>query len=165
MTENVRVLEAFEGTYQGLNLSVDESPVGWGEAKVIIDSGQVVLRGATGTRTNEESRDLGRAKELTHEEVALQTPEGWQPVDFRMFSVGSLLLVFDLKAQGEGRPTLVVHGSNAVIGTLYSPDQVKEGLFGAAYTSLEEDHDMPGGFPRLSLGGIAPIDVDKYQQN
>jgi hypothetical protein len=162
MAKNERILGEFEGIYRGLNLSFDYSPVAWGEAEVIIDEQQVVLRGATGVGNSEESRDLGRAREVSSAQVLpeLRT-EGILTGDLRTFMIGSLILAFDLKAEENDTLALIPLNSRAVLGGLFSPQQVKRGLYTTAYRKLEAEFDTPGGFPLLSLGGYAPIDTDK----
>jgi hypothetical protein len=152
------VLEEFKGTYRGLNLSFDESPVLWGEAEVVIDDEQVILRGASGIGINWESRDLGRARELSEKEVAAEKPDDIQSSQLRIFAVGSLLLFFNLTAK-ENEAVLIPQNSRAIIGGLFSPKQVEQGQFDAKVKLLETQSGIPGGFPLLELGGYAPINA------
>lgn len=157
-------LEEFKGTYRGFTVSPDESHVGLGEAEVIIDDQQVLLRGASGVGINWESRDLGRAKKLSKAETIRLFPDGLELSDVRAFSVGSLFLIFNLEAK-EDEPMLIPTESRAVLGALYGPKQLETGRFETVYKSIEETFDTPGGFPLLELGGYAPIDVDANEKS
>ena len=160
MSEQTRPLQEFEGTYRGFNLSFDESHVAWGEAEVIIDAQQAILRGATGVGINVESRDIDGVKEVSAAEAMPELLEEGEAEDFRLFTIRSLLLVFNLKGEKDDQPVLLVPAPAAVTGPLFSPAQIDKGLYEAACKNLEDEFDTPGGLPLLELGGYAPVDID-----
>lgn len=153
------ILGDFKGTYTGLTYSPDYSPVGWGEVEAIIDDEQIMLSAAFGDHVSHALRDLGRAKELGRDMVALYAPGNIQSENLRMFTVGALYLIFNTKPSEDEPALMIPMETSTISGLLFNADQVERGYFDLAYTTLEDTNGIPGGFPRIELGGRAPIDI------
>ncbi len=154
--------EGMDGVYAGFTPS-DESAVGYGEYKVVIDPRNISFLIATGLKIERHVTDRGDWRTMTLAETTEWFNPGADVADVTGITYGEsgMAILFLREFPDANSATVVGMPGYEVFGSspLYRPTEVADGLFARAVGDIEEGFEMPGALPRLSCGGRAPRDV------
>ena len=149
------ILREFEGVYKGICPSID-SPVGYGELSIIIDSTNLTVRYASGLGIFQGVTDSTKFHEISLGDIT-DFDSDQNEIRARVLEAEGIHYIFmDHREDNSEEPALLIMGGNGDFRgptLLFNPQQVAEGLHEQLFQSIENFNNASGQLPRLDNDG------------